>query len=58
MESDKIKPHEVQAISQMILAIRAVAMLVSKDPQQVARMRSWAQIAEEYLERINATEQP
>jgi hypothetical protein len=35
----------------MVLTVRAIAGVVSKDPAQADRMKNWAQIVEDVLER-------
>lgn len=47
----QLRPYERVALEQMVITVRAIAGVISKDPDQANRMKNWAQIVEEALER-------
>jgi len=46
-----LKPHEAEAITQLILVALAMAKLLDRDDNYAAKLRGWSRIAEEFIER-------
>jgi hypothetical protein len=53
MPTCDIKPHELDAVRNLMLCSRALAQIIDSDPQYAAKLRAWAATVERMLERID-----
>jgi hypothetical protein len=55
----EIRPHEIDALRQIIINVRALATTVISEDDHRRRLLNWAQMIEDVVERIEtATGQP
>jgi len=49
-----IAPHEKDAMYQMVLAVRAIAQTLKGDEMQIGRLKNWAQMLEDVVDRLDS----
>lgn len=51
----QIEPHEIEAMYQLVINVRAIATTIIPDDDHRRRLLNWAQMVEDVLSRMETT---
>jgi hypothetical protein len=58
VQTIEVKPHEIEAMRQLVLNVRAIATTIIADGIHRQRLLNWAQMIEDVLSRMETVPQP